>query len=163
MARVTVEDCIRKIDNRFDLVVLSAQRTRQIQFGAQPTIDRDNDKNPVIALREIAEGTISLDELDKVTVQSFRRHISPKDEREDELDAILDQDATKKSKSIEIGRSESAPETTETPAPKAKTNIEIGATKGSPVKKAKAEEEAEDIAEEEAKAKTDAEEKETKT
>lgn len=63
MARVTVEDCIREIPNRFDLVLLAAQRGRQISAGSPLTVSRDNDKNPVVALREIAEKTISLEEL----------------------------------------------------------------------------------------------------
>jgi len=57
MARVTVEDCIDKVDNRFDLVLLAAHRARMISSGAQLTIDRDNDKNPVVSLREIADQT----------------------------------------------------------------------------------------------------------
>ena len=61
MARVTVEDCVEKIPNRFELVMLAAQRARNISAGAELTIDRDNDKNPVVALREIAEGKISRD------------------------------------------------------------------------------------------------------
>jgi DNA-directed RNA polymerase subunit omega len=58
MARVTVEDCIEKVPNRFDLVLLAAQRARQISGGAELTLDRDRDKNPVVALREIAEATV---------------------------------------------------------------------------------------------------------
>src|SRR6266481_94912 len=63
MARVTVEDCIDKVDNRFDLVLLAAHRARMISSGSQLTIDRDNDKNPVVSLREIADSTISREEL----------------------------------------------------------------------------------------------------
>ena len=63
MARVTVEDCIDKVDNRFDLVLLAAHRARMISSGSQLTIDRDNDKNPVVSLREIAESTISPEDL----------------------------------------------------------------------------------------------------
>ena len=63
MARVTVEDCIDKVENRFDLVLLASHRARMISSGSQITIDRDNDKNPVVALREIAEKTISPDDL----------------------------------------------------------------------------------------------------
>lgn len=61
MARVTVEDCILKVPNRFELVMLAAQRARNLHAGEAPTVDRDNDKNPVIALREIAAGTIDLE------------------------------------------------------------------------------------------------------
>jgi len=63
MARVTVEDCIDKVDNRFDLVLLAAHRARMISSGSQLTVDRDNDKNPVVSLREIAESTISPEDL----------------------------------------------------------------------------------------------------
>ena len=61
MARLTVEDCIRRVANRFELVLLSAQRARELDHGAEATVDRDNDKDPVIALREIADGTVDLD------------------------------------------------------------------------------------------------------
>ena len=61
MARVTVEDCIDKVDNRFELVLLASHRARQISQGSQITVNRDNDKNPVVALREIAEGLVDYD------------------------------------------------------------------------------------------------------
>ena len=63
MARVTVEDCVDKVPNRFDLVLLAAQRAREISGGAELTVDRDRDKNPVVALREIAEETVLPDDL----------------------------------------------------------------------------------------------------
>jgi len=75
MARVTVEDCILKIPNRFDLVMLAAQRARDISSGAALTIERDNDKNPVVALREIADSTIDLDSLQNSVVQGLRKHV----------------------------------------------------------------------------------------
>jgi DNA-directed RNA polymerase subunit omega len=75
MARVTVEDCILKIPNRFDLVMLAAQRARDISSGAALTIDRDNDKNPVVALREIADTTIDLESLQNSVVQGLRKHV----------------------------------------------------------------------------------------
>ncbi len=62
MARVTVEDCVERIPNRFDLVMLAAQRSRDVSAGSPLTVDRDNDKNPVIALREIADGTVDLEQ-----------------------------------------------------------------------------------------------------
>ena len=71
MARVTVEDCIEKIPNRFDLVMLSAQRARQISSGEDITVERDNDKNPVIALREIADETVLVEDLVEGVVSSF--------------------------------------------------------------------------------------------
>ncbi len=83
MARVTVEDCVLKIPNRFDLVMLAAQRAREILAGASLTIDRDNDKNPVVALREIADETVSLDNLSNSLVTGLQRHIET-DEPEEE-------------------------------------------------------------------------------
>ena len=73
MARVTVEDCVDKIPYRFDLVLLAAQRARQVSGGAELTIDRDRDKNPVVALREIAEQTIKPADLKEGVVQSLQR------------------------------------------------------------------------------------------
>ncbi len=73
MARVTVEDCVDKIPNRFDLVLLAAQRARQISGGAELTIDRDRDKNPVVALREIAEETVLPGELSEAVVSNLQR------------------------------------------------------------------------------------------
>jgi DNA-directed RNA polymerase subunit omega len=75
MARVTVEDCIIKVPNRFDLVMLAAQRARDISSGAALTIDRDNDKNPVVALREIADSTIDLEAASDALVQGLRKHV----------------------------------------------------------------------------------------
>ncbi|HVZ00138.1 MAG TPA: DNA-directed RNA polymerase subunit omega [Dongiaceae bacterium] len=83
MARVTVEDCVIKVPNRFDLVMVAAQRAREISAGAQLTIDRDNDKNPVVALREIADGTVNLDELSNAVVTGLQRHVE-NDEPEEE-------------------------------------------------------------------------------
>src|ERR1700757_155764 len=75
MARVTVEDCIDKVDNRFDLVLLAAHRARMISSGSQLTIDRDNDKNPVVSLREIAESTISPEDLKEELVHSLQKFV----------------------------------------------------------------------------------------
>jgi DNA-directed RNA polymerase subunit omega len=83
MARVTVEDCVRKIPNRFDLVMMAAQRARQILAGGQLTIERDNDKNPVVALREIAEETVNLDNLSNDLVTGLQRHIENDEPEED--------------------------------------------------------------------------------
>ncbi len=85
MARVTVEDCVDKVPNRFDLVLLAAQRAREISGGAELTIDRDRDKNPVVALREIAEETIRPGELHEALVTGLQK-ILPDDE--DEADEI---------------------------------------------------------------------------
>ena len=75
MARVTVEDCIEKVDNRFELVLLAAHRARLISSGAPLTIDRDRDKNPVVALREIADETISPDDLKEDYIHSLQKHV----------------------------------------------------------------------------------------
>lgn len=75
MARVTVEDCIDKVDNRFELVLLASHRARLISQGAQITVDRDNDKNPVVALREIADETLSPDDLKEDLIHSLQKHV----------------------------------------------------------------------------------------
>ena len=74
MARVTVEDCVDKIPNRFDLVLMSAHRARQLSGGADPLVDRDRDKNPVVALREIANKNLKPDELKEEFIKSLQRH-----------------------------------------------------------------------------------------
>jgi DNA-directed RNA polymerase subunit omega len=79
MARVTVEDCVDKIPNRFELVLLSAQRARALSAGVQITVDRDNDKNPVVALREIAEQTITVAQLRSDMTRSLQRHSEMED------------------------------------------------------------------------------------
>lgn len=75
MARVTVEDCIEKIPNRFDLVLMAAHRARIISSGGEITVPRDNDKNPVVALREIGDGTISPDDLREELVHSLQKYV----------------------------------------------------------------------------------------
>lgn len=84
MARVTVEDCVDKVDNRFDLVLLAAHRARQISQGAPITIDRDNDKNPVVALREIADQTLAPGDLEEDLIHSLQKHVEV-DEPEDDI------------------------------------------------------------------------------
>lgn len=79
MARVTVEDCIEKVPNRFELVLLAARRARAISAGAPLTLDRDNDKNPVVALREIAESTVDIDELREDVIAGLQRHAQSED------------------------------------------------------------------------------------
>ncbi|GAA4008013.1 hypothetical protein GCM10022280_00820 [Sphingomonas swuensis] len=88
MARVTVEDCVDKIPNRFDLVLLAAQRARQISGGADLTIDRDRDKNPVVALREIAEETVRPRELHEAVVSSLQRVQIDEEDATDELASL---------------------------------------------------------------------------
>jgi DNA-directed RNA polymerase subunit omega len=88
MARVTVEDCVDKIPNRFDLVLLAAQRARQISGGADLTIDRDRDKNPVVALREIAEETVRPRELNESLISSLQRVQIDEEDATDELASL---------------------------------------------------------------------------
>ena len=75
MARVTVEDCVDKVENRFNLVLLAAHRARTISSGAELTVDRDNDKNPVVALREIADETITVDAIEDDLVTSLQKQL----------------------------------------------------------------------------------------
>ena len=88
MARVTVEDCVDKISNRFDLVLLAAQRARQVSGGAELTIDRDRDKNPVVALREIAEETVKPKHLEESLIGSLQRVQIEDDEAPDEVGSL---------------------------------------------------------------------------
>lgn len=90
MARVTVEDCIDKVDNRFELVLLAGHRARQISQGAQITLPRDNDKNPVVALREIADEMLSPDDLKEDLIHSLQKHVEI-DEPEPEAPEPADQ------------------------------------------------------------------------
>src|ERR1700752_1419182 len=90
MARVTVEDCIDKVENRFELVLLASHRARLISQGASITIDRDNDKNPVVALREIADETLSPDDLKEDLIHSLQKHVEV-DEPEAEGQELIDQ------------------------------------------------------------------------
>jgi DNA-directed RNA polymerase subunit omega len=88
MARVTVEDCVQKIPNRFELVLLAAQRARNLSRGEEMTLDRDDDKNPVVALREIAEETIPLEKLEADLMKSLSRAPEPEPADEEVLDLI---------------------------------------------------------------------------
>jgi len=90
MARVTVEDCVVKVPNRFELVLLAAQRAREITSGAPLSLDRDDDKNPVVALREIADETIHLDHLRDSVVRGMQKHVEI-DEPEESAELDLDQ------------------------------------------------------------------------
>lgn len=91
MARVTVEDCIREVPNRFDLVLLAAQRARQVSAGSPLTLSRDNDKNPVVALREIAEKTISLTELQESLILGLQKYV-PGEEPDEEYVELLSEE-----------------------------------------------------------------------
>jgi len=85
MARVTVEDCVLKIPNRFELVMLAAQRAREISSGAQEAVTRDNDKNPVIALREIADEKVPFDTIRESLISGLQKHL-PEEDHEADLD-----------------------------------------------------------------------------
>lgn len=90
MARVTVEDCVDKVPNRFELVLLAGQRARQISSGAELTLDRDRDKNPVVALREIAEETITPASLNEALVAGMQRVIVDDEDTVDEIGSLAE-------------------------------------------------------------------------
>ena len=89
MARVTVEDCVLKVPNRFELVLVAAQRARDISTGSKLTVERDNDKNPVVALREIADDTVPLDELRNSLVSGLQKHVEVDEPEEDEMESFM--------------------------------------------------------------------------
>ncbi|MDR6267227.1 MULTISPECIES: DNA-directed RNA polymerase subunit omega [Rhodobacterales] len=89
MARVTVEDCVDKIPNRFELVMLAAHRAREITTGAEITVPRDNDKNPVVALREIAEETLTSDQLREAAIESYQTQIEVDEPEEDQMALLM--------------------------------------------------------------------------
>jgi DNA-directed RNA polymerase subunit omega len=86
MARVTVEDCVLKVPNRFDLVMVAAQRSRDISAGSQLSVERDNDKNPVVALREIAEETVNIEDLEDSLILGMQKHVEIDEPEEVEQD-----------------------------------------------------------------------------
>lgn len=88
MARVTVEDCVVKVPNRFELVLVAAQRAREITAGSELTLDRDDDKNPVVALREIADDTVSIDRLQDLLIRGMQKHVEI-DEPEETIELEL--------------------------------------------------------------------------
>lgn len=88
MARVTVEDCVLEVPNRFDLVLVAAQRAREIHAGSELTVERDNDKTPVISLREIADKTISVDELEETVVKGLQKHVDVIEPEDEELEIL---------------------------------------------------------------------------
>ena len=95
MARVTVEDCVDKVPNRFELVLLAAHRARELSSGASITVDRDNDKNPIVALREIAEETQSADELRERLIESNQTQIEVDEPEEDAMALLMGGEADK--------------------------------------------------------------------
>ena len=88
MARVTVEDCIDKIPNRYELLMVAAQRAKDIASGSPITVSKDNDKNPVIALREIADETVSIEELQKSLVMGLQKYVEVEEPEEEELEIM---------------------------------------------------------------------------
>ena len=88
MARVTVEDCVEKIPNRYELLMIAAQRAKDISAGAPITVSKDNDKNPVIALREIAENTVNIEELQKSLVLGLQKYVEVEEPEEEELEIM---------------------------------------------------------------------------
>ena len=90
MARVTVEDCIDKVDSPYELVLVAKERATQLNSGLEPTLDRDNDKNTVIALREIAEETIKVPDLTEAAVYKLRKHVEQIDDASEDEDDIGD-------------------------------------------------------------------------
>ena len=95
MARVTVEDCVDKVPNRFELVMLAAHRAREVSSGAAITVDRDNDKNPVVSLREIAEETQSADELRERMIESNQTQIEVDEPEEDAMALLMGAESDK--------------------------------------------------------------------
>lgn len=88
MARITVEDCIDKIPNRYELLMVAAQRAKDIASGSPLTVDRDNDKNSVVALREIAEETVSIEELQRSLVMGLQKYVEVEEPEEEELEIM---------------------------------------------------------------------------
>lgn len=88
MARVTVEDCVQKVPNRFELVMVAAQRARRIGTGAPLTVDRDNDKNPVVSLREVAESKVSVEDLKEDLIRSHQRVFAVEEEKKDVMEEM---------------------------------------------------------------------------
>ncbi len=89
MARVTVEDCVERVPNRFQLVLLAAQRARAISSGEALTVERDNDKNPVVALREIGDATVGAAELEEELISGMQKHIEVDEPEEDNMAALM--------------------------------------------------------------------------
>ena len=128
MARVTVEDCVTKIPNRFELVMMASQRARDVSAGSALTVDRDNDKNPVVALREIAEETVELDDLEESLVKGLQTYVEMDEPEEDEIDLLAiqqDQSASADEDGAPVVVIDSAPELEGTLAPDAFGDVVI--------------------------------------
>jgi DNA-directed RNA polymerase subunit omega len=103
MARVTVEDCVMRIPNRFDLVLVASQRSRDVSAGEEITLDRDNDKNPVVALREIAELSIDIEEIQESLVRGLQRHVEIDEPEDDGIEALLGEGGFETADSVSLG------------------------------------------------------------
>ncbi|QCI68096.1 DNA-directed RNA polymerase subunit omega [Phreatobacter stygius] len=104
MARVTVEDCIEKVDNRFELVLLSSHRARMLAAGAPLTIDRDRDKNPVVALREIADATVSPDDLKEDLIHSLQKYVEVDEPEPDAVPMIASAGGSQRDDDVVLDR-----------------------------------------------------------
>ena len=120
MARVTVEDCVQRIPNRFELVMMAAQRSRELSVGGELTVDRDNDKNPVVALREIADDLVEFDALEETLVKGMQKFVEVDDPVDEDMDMDSLQDEI-------IGDTFGAPEK------KASLEIHIGGEVAAPL------------------------------
>jgi len=121
MARVTVEDCIDKIANRFELVLLASHRARAMSAGEPLTVERDRDKNPVVALREVAEETIRPEDLREDYIASMQKHIDVDEPEEDELSMLATPDLPDENTVTE----EQLKQAFQTPAPERKPDFDF--------------------------------------
>ena len=119
MARVTVEDCVERIPNRFELVMLAAKRSRAISSGSDLTVERDNDKNPVCALREIADDAVPLDDLREELVRGLQKHIEVDEPEEDDEIEMMTAASLANEANMDVAG-------TTTPASTASENIDYG-------------------------------------
>ena len=102
MARITVEDCIDKVPNRFDLVLLAAHRAREISLGAPLTVERDKDKNPVVALREIADETLTAVQIREAAIESQQNEIEVDEPEEDQMAVLMGSEEPEESKTDDM-------------------------------------------------------------
>ena len=119
MARVTVEDCVERVPNRFELVMLAAKRSRAISSGSDLTVERDNDKNPVCALREIADDGVPLDDLREELVRGLQKHIEVDEPEEDDEIEMMTAASLANEANLDVAG-------TTTPASTASENIDYG-------------------------------------
>mgnify|MGYP000673913819 CR=1 FL=1 len=124
MARVTVQDCVTNIPNRFKLVIMAGQRARELSSGAKPTIAKGNDKNPVVALREIAAKSISLEELEEKVVHNFQYYV-PAEENDEDIEEDTDNEAMWSMQMAELEREMGALDDEEDDDEDLETSLEI--------------------------------------